>query len=547
MFVYRWTILPLALALSCHVVGFTVKADKNALQKELEDFGLSGYQSLIIPRAPRSIRAKNLRKRVTGKEKHCAIELLASVAEKLSEEGSEGSLSSNAAAEDDRIRSLKGNENDNDRSALHINLKLDCDMKFEVFEDTGSKGNDASKENGCSVSDVGSEVHSQEENDKIVDSSVVTVSSVNDDRIEECVNSDSSVKFPLYREPVLLQKHRDDAKLGVIDDDENSVGSQSRIRMRKITKDYELYSTSEGMKAFYRYRKGTFSRERYQQATLKKRKLSDHGIAVSGDEGTSDHMKVDLKPKDHHVTLSITSFKVPELYFEVPETATIGSLKRTVLESLAAILGVGMRVGIVFQGKKVGDDKGTLRQAGISHCSNLNNLSFTLEPGFANRNHHSIITRCPASEVPVDPPVIKTESVDARIDDADRESMALVPMNMVAAVAAVPLNQKPKRSEASPQRRSRRPFSVSEVEALVEAVEKLGTGRWRDVKILAFENADHRTYVDLKDKWKTLVHTASIAPQQRRGEPVPHELLSRVLSAHSFWSQRQSKSKQPAT
>nr|2QHB_A Chain A, Telomere binding protein TBP1 [Nicotiana glutinosa]2QHB_B Chain B, Telomere binding protein TBP1 [Nicotiana glutinosa] len=86
-------------------------------------------------------------------------------------------------------------------------------------------------------------------------------------------------------------------------------------------------------------------------------------------------------------------------------------------------------------------------------------------------------------------------------------------------------------------RRIRRPFSVAEVEALVEAVEHLGTGRWRDVKMRAFDNADHRTYVDLKDKWKTLVHTASIAPQQRRGEPVPQDLLDRVLAAHAYWSQ----------
>ncbi|MCI74784.1 telomere repeat-binding protein 4-like, partial [Trifolium medium] len=39
---------------------------------------------------------------------------------------------------------------------------------------------------------------------------------------------------------------------------------------------------------------------------------------------------------------------------------------------------------------------------------------------------------------------------------------------------------------------------VSEVEALVHAVEEVGTGRWRDVKLRCFENADHRTYVDLK-------------------------------------------------
>ena len=43
-------------------------------------------------------------------------------------------------------------------------------------------------------------------------------------------------------------------------------------------------------------------------------------------------------------------------------------------------------------------------------------------------------------------------------------------------LAMVPVHQKPKRSEIV-QRRIRRPFSVDEVEALVQAVEKLGTGR----------------------------------------------------------------------
>lgn len=45
----------------------------------------------------------------------------------------------------------------------------------------------------------------------------------------------------------------------------------------------------------------------------------------------------------------------------------------------------------------------------------------------------------------------------------------------------------------------------------------------------------------IQDKWKTLVHTARISPQQRRGEPVPQELLDRVLAAHAYWSQQQCK------
>nr|GEY01836.1 telomere repeat-binding protein 5-like [Tanacetum cinerariifolium] len=50
------------------------------------------------------------------------------------------------------------------------------------------------------------------------------------------------------------------------------------------------------------------------------------------------------------------------------------------------------------------------------------------------------------------------------------------------ALPVVPM-RKCKQSEVV-QRRIRRPFSVSEVEALVQAIEKLGTGRWRDVHAL---------------------------------------------------------------
>lgn len=87
---------------------------------------------------------------------------------------------------------------------------------------------------------------------------------------------------------------------------------------------------------------------------------------------------------------------------------------------------------------------------------------------------------------------------DDHQDEISSDSRALVPVpaKNMNALSIVPI-QKPKRPEHS-QRRIRRPFSVSEVEALVQAVEMLGTGRWRDVKIRAFDNANHRTYVDLK-------------------------------------------------
>lgn len=59
----------------------------------------------------------------------------------------------------------------------------------------------------------------------------------------------------------------------------------------------------------------------------------------------------------------------------------------------------------------------------------------------------------------------------------DFRALVPIPDGTPQALAILPAHQKSKRSEMA-QRRIRRPFSVSEVEALVQAVEKLGTGRY---------------------------------------------------------------------
>ncbi|KAJ8471548.1 hypothetical protein OPV22_025891 [Ensete ventricosum] len=373
------------------------------------------------------------------------------------------------------------------------------------------------------------------------------------------------------------------------------------------TSDYDVEQ-----KPALRGKRMCYTRQRTQRSSFKRRKLFDHcpvlaydgGIYGEGLSKMSGNSRIKLETDDsnatlcgangassfttgqnccyespdYHVKLSIKSFKVPELVIEIPETATVGSLKRTVSEAVTAILGGRPRVGVLLQGKKVRDDNKTLRQAGITYGDELDNLSFTMEP-----NPEEAVIPPPTSEDPnflglasaPEPlariPPIASAAVDKRGPDStesvqtcpemDHDSsfhspidpsspekttanelalVAVPPMDVEALAAVVPLGNKPKRSE-TPQRRVRRPFSVAEVEALVLVVEKLGTGRWRDVKLRAFENAKHRTYVDLKDKWKTLVHTARISPQQRRGEPVPQELLDRVLSAHDSWSQKQAK------
>lgn len=248
------------------------------------------------------------------------------------------------------------------------------------------------------------------------------------------------------------------------------------------------------------------------------------------------------------------------------------------MEAVNAILGGGLRVGVLLQGKKVKDDNKTLLQTGISHDNQKDVLGFSLEPK-TSRTPPPLCSGDspfmlpsnapqPLARYPPAPGVVHQGTCDAvpelqmanavnfiesdhdsapsptdmSIDKSTKDSKALVtvPAMSVEALAVVPVHRKSKRSEIV-QRRIRRPFSVAEVEALVQAVEKLGTGRWRDVKLRAFDNAKHRTYVDLKDKWKTLVHTARISPQQRRGEPVPQELLDRVLTAHAYWTQQQAK------
>ncbi|KAL5156854.1 Telomere repeat-binding protein 3 [Glycine soja] len=309
---------------------------------------------------------------------------------------------------------------------------------------------------------------------------------------------------------------------------------------------------------------------------------SKHDILSNSDHGTSSLGHSALRSRDSHVKLRIKSFRVPELFIEIPETATVGSLKRTVMEAVTAVLGGGLRVGVILHGKKVRDDSKTLLQTGISHDNHLDALGFALEPN-CSQNRSSACATTDSLCVPgadMHQPLIGYPSSRAAIhqriqgfsnmlaehqatglgnlvesdhDSApspintsgeknltDSKELITVPEMGMEALAVLPVHQKSKRTEIAP-RRIRRPFSVAEVEALVQAVEKLGTGRWRDVKLHAFDNAKHRTYVDLKDKWKTLVHTARISPQQRRGEPVPQELLDRVLTAHAYWSQQQTK------
>ncbi|XP_071706499.1 telomere repeat-binding protein 4-like [Rutidosis leptorrhynchoides] len=424
--------------------------------------------------------------------------------------------------------------------------------------------------------------------------------------VKPCVNrrvlnkSYSSVHLPFYRDPVsraCLPRRRSNVKIGIRDDDEKSFScnhhsnemkafrlqphaGNRRIRKMLTTKwktapklkDYEPCNTScGGVKTFDPSRKNIYKRKRCQaDIAFKRRKLLHRSSKPDYIQETSSESVSNIPPpasvshniqsKEGHVRFSIKSFKVPELYVEMPETSTVGSLKAAIMDAVTAILGGELDVGVLLEGEKIIDDDRTLQQMGVS--VNSDTLGFILEPSlpqpsqYLDENEHPLLlpsnnnkslTSSPQS-TNLDKQVEKNQeskplTTEVSTEEIMENSKAIVPTTPLypEALSIVTMNHKlSKRSELS-QRRTRRPFSVSEVEALVEAVETLGTGRWRDVKIRAFNDANHRTYVDLKDKWKTLVHTASISPQQRRGEPVPQNLLDRVLDAHSFWSQRQSK------
>ncbi|CAH8354400.1 unnamed protein product [Eruca vesicaria subsp. sativa] len=353
------------------------------------------------------------------------------------------------------------------------------------------------------------------------------------------------------------------------------------------------YSKSHCLKSLRSEKKFPIKKRRYFDgyiASQPEETVKNEGLSVSPRKAFLSTIACQKQPpiqsRDSHVKLGIKSFKVPELFIEVPETATIGSLKRTVLEAVTTILEGGLRIGVLVHGKKVRDDKKMLLETGISLDTLSDTLSFCLEPNppqstkpFSPKDSDFVrpynvphtLTRCLPSLGKHAKP---SDSVESDLDSKPSAPFGVKPVYSRALIPISPplhaqaLNvvppRKPKRSEVA-QRRIRRPFSVAEVEALVQAVERLGTGRlliclmlhqtnigqiifmcififrWRDVKLRAFDNAKHRTYVDLKDKWKTLVHTARISPQQRRGEPVPQELLDRVLMAHAYWSQQQGK------
>nr|XP_043620470.1 telomere repeat-binding protein 5 [Erigeron canadensis]XP_043620471.1 telomere repeat-binding protein 5 [Erigeron canadensis]XP_043620472.1 telomere repeat-binding protein 5 [Erigeron canadensis] len=527
------------------------------LQKRLE-YGFYGYQVPPVPRAPRSAR-----KRVSSVKKNevqnrmCAFDLLATVAGKLLLEGNDSA--NKIILEETKVVTESAVKIEDDSLKAHVYDQDSCNKSFFVSEiikgpitDTYSGPASGITVSDCKVQDI---------NNKLITNGT-----------------------PNNGKPPLVDKVDCNLNLVIRDDDENSCGythktfrpppriGDRRIRRLSASKHWKAIPNTDvyrNKKSFYNYQR---SLRDYPFKKRRMYRLDDHNLFNSnGNSGSvEDGSILDTANHDSHVKLKIKSFRVPEFFIEIPETATVSSLKRTVMEAVTAIFSGEVHVGVMLQGKRIRDDNKTLLQTGICHDNQLDALGFTLEPNeeqlppFICPQDRSVVSP-PATPKPLarypppqtianqlaiqqkvpdslpDFPITTSRNIMESDHDMSVDSRALVTVPAMNTNALTVLPMKKSKRVVMGQRRIRRPFSVSEVEALVEAVERLGTGRWRDVKLRAFDDAKHRTYVDLKDKWKTLVHTARISPQQRRGEPVPQELLDRVLTAHGYWSHYQAK------
>ncbi|KAK6142167.1 hypothetical protein DH2020_005222 [Rehmannia glutinosa] len=542
-----------------------------ALQKRL-DYGFNGYQVPPTPRAARSARKRCLFKRKADDQQICAFDLLATVAGKLlsDEESSPPSANTSSGKEQSRLRPASGlTTSDCSEKVVGPAEQLvndDCKLRLGIFSPVDFESSGFKLSAKCGLED-GIRKDIKVEPANIRNLSIITRD--NDEKSSECTE-------PFARNKAIKPPPR------IGDRRFRKFLPSKHCKITSNVKDEERYNAENFN---YLNRKNNFKRQRSlrdypfkreSSMTLAQCLILMKALAVTeyvGPENGTNGGGLGSGPtqpgviatptsvqggymsfhtRDDQVKLKIKSFRVPELLIEVSENSTIGSLKQTVMDAVNSVLGGGLCVGVLVQGKKIRDDNKTLLQTGILHDNKMDTLGFTLEPSS---------TPAPIRHYPEDRPaqlLCDSPQPLARYPPTPRVTQSAGQLRNLDTSPDLPgtsfnnfMESDHDSDPSSPGMSSQRTtseskalvptFTVAEVEALVQAVEKLGTGRWRDVKLRAFDSAKHRTYVDLKDKWKTLVHTARISPQQRRGEPVPQELLDRVLTAHAYWSQQQAK------
>ncbi|CAN6810992.1 unnamed protein product [Brassica oleracea] len=384
-----------------------------------------GFDFSSVPKAPRSTRMKVSSKRDDVDSQLTAFDLLASLAGKLLEESESSSTSTYGDSQEDHH--------------LVVNIKQENVYNNKPCKsELSHQGNLSSKSPSENTSETCLQVSSLE-NDCVLEQAPVSDCSKIalglkqplvgcGNKKEDCAvhveqgEATNGLMIPdtiSLKDPSHESVHLDGVLNGSLggymnqsklvcrdDDDENyckffkfsdkcnkSYRPMTRVGHRRIKKSkygrafprskcFEDTRTDGCLKALYRKRKLCYGYNQWKHETVhRKRRLSDKGLVVTSDGGLSSESVTNSPQKGESVKLSIKSFRIPELFIEVPETATVGSLKRTVMEAVTALLGDGIDIGVLVQGKKVRDDNNTLSQTGLSCRENLDNLGFTLEPG----------------------------------------------------------------------------------------------------------------------------------------------------------------------
>lgn len=100
--------------------------------------------------------------------------------------------------------------------------------------------------------------------------------------------------------------------------------------------------------------------------------------------------------------------------------------------------------------------------------------------------------------------------------------------------------QQPRKETGGRRSKHHNPWALEETETLIEGVARCGGGKWADIKKLGFPSIEHRTAVDLKDKWRNLLRIAMLPPSAVKASDkkreIPQALLMRVrelAGAHS--------------
>jgi len=120
-------------------------------------------------------------------------------------------------------------------------------------------------------------------------------------------------------------------------------------------------------------------------------------------------------------------------------------------------------------------------------------------------------------------------------DDEDEDVHRIVPETaMYHAASAAAAKRRMLPSRGGGRQKVHRPWTLPEVEALVEGVGHYGRGQWADIKSLESDGVAEalvsRSAVDLKDKWRNLLRIAMLPVLYKRREAteIPPALLAKV-------------------